>query len=327
MLCSKPCSNHGPRMLLSLLLLDVAALLLVTAGGCYTGPETGLTSPANDPTSAAAPAGPAEGAGGDAASLAASGIPCDVASLLATSCTDCHGAMPSEGAPVSLVTYEELAAPSKTDPTLSLAALAVDRLKDAKRPMPPDEAIPPSDVAALERWVIAGLPRNVGTCSGEPQRDGGGSSAVSADADAGAVDAAPEGATTCTSGMTWPAGASPSALMHPGAACLACHAQSSGPGLAIAGTVYPTLHEPNDCNGSFGPNLRVIIVDAEGKTHTLPVNEAGNFLRLTGLPVPYRATVTDGAKIREMKTPQTSGDCNGCHTEGGKLAPGRVMAP
>jgi hypothetical protein len=312
-----------------LLLFFVAALGFAVAAGCYTGPETDLSSPAPGPASSSP--SPTDVAGGDAASLAAHGIPCDVAKVLATSCTDCHGAVPSEGAPVSLVTYAELAAPSKTDPARSVAALALDRIKSARRPMPPDETLAWSDVAALERWVAAGLPRNLAGCDGSHARDGGAATDSAAPADDGGgaapVDAALDAAPLCTSGTTWAAGTPPSALMRPGAACLACHAQASGPGFAVAGTVYPSLHDPNDCNGSSGPNLRVVLVDANGKTHTLPVNDAGNFMRLTSLPVPYRAMVTDGAKIREMKTPQTNGDCNGCHTEAGRLAPGRVMAP
>jgi hypothetical protein len=38
--------------------------------------------------------------------------------------------------------------------------------------------------------------------------------------------------------------------------------------------------------------------------------------------------VVKGNEVREMKTPQYDGDCNGCHSEWGDSgAPGRVMAP
>ena len=90
--------------------------------------------------------------------------------------------------------------------------------------------------------------------------------------------------------------------------------------------MYPTLHEPNSCDGVAG-NVTVVIVDAAGKSHSMPVNAAGNFTRVTGIPMPYRAMVVSGTKVREMKTPQTDGDCNGCHSEQGSQAPGRVMAP
>ena len=115
--------------------------------------------------------------------------------------------------------------------------------------------------------------------------------------------------------------------MHPGKPCISCHSATGGPSFVIAGTVYPTIHEPDDCNGSGTGNLSVLIIDATGKTHTMPVNAAGNFTRVTSIPLPYRAMIVDGAKVREMKTPQTDGDCNGCHSEAGNHAPGRVMAP
>ena len=54
----------------------------------------------------------------------------------------------------------------------------------------------------------------------------------------------------CTSGTTWAGGDHGSAVMHPGEACIACHTTDHGPKFAAAGTVFPTSHEPDDCNGS-----------------------------------------------------------------------------
>ena len=53
----------------------------------------------------------------------------------------------------------------------------------------------------------------------------------------------------------------------------------------------------------------------------------GNFARVTNIPMPYRAMVVKGTKVREMKTLQTDGDCNGCHTEKGNGSPVRIMMP
>jgi uncharacterized membrane protein len=41
--------------------------------------------------------------------------------------------------------------------------------------------------------------------------------------------------------------------MHPGGACITCHTIKGGPAFKVAGTVFPTLHEPNDCNGDPQP--------------------------------------------------------------------------
>lgn len=134
---------------------------------------------------------------------------------------------------------------------------------------------------------------------------------------------------TCTSGTFWTTGESET--MRPGEACVSCHAtQRDAPTFAVAGTLYPTGHEPNDCNGA-GPQTGavVVITDAQGTEHRLNVNQAGNFI-LEGvtLALPYTAKVVIGAAERAMSGAQTSGDCNSCHTEqGASSAPGRIALP
>lgn len=99
----------------------------------------------------------------------------------------------------------------------------------------------------------------------------------------------------------------------------------------IGGTVYPTAHEPDDCNGASGSSLggaSVIITGANGATLTLPVNSVGNFYTGQSVAVPFTAKVVVGNAVRAMVTPQTNGDCNSCHTESGaNNAPGRIMLP
>lgn len=115
--------------------------------------------------------------------------------------------------------------------------------------------------------------------------------------------------------------------MHPGHGCIDCHASGDGPRYAIAGTVYPTSHEPDDCYGASGA-LSIVITGADGRSHSLSVNGAGNFFSKTSVATPYTAAVTAGGKTRAMATPQEDGDCNGCHTERGtRDAPGRIVAP
>ena len=119
--------------------------------------------------------------------------------------------------------------------------------------------------------------------------------------------------------------------MHPGDACISCHTQNNGPSFTIAGTVFPTAHELDDCNGSNGTTdgLQVVITDATGKVVTVAVNSVGNFHSSSTIATPFTATVkASNGKTRAMTTPQTSGDCNSCHTEqGANGAPGRIMAP
>ena len=132
---------------------------------------------------------------------------------------------------------------------------------------------------------------------------------------------------TCTSDVTWTRGDHGSPAMHPGRACISCHEASDAPIWTVAGTVYPSLHEPNDCNGAHG-SVEVVITDATGATLTLPVNTAGNFFTSTSVTFPIHAKVVNGSVENAMTDAQTSGDCNSCHTQGGtSSAPGRITAP
>ena len=70
----------------------------------------------------------------------------------------------------------------------------------------------------------------------------------------------------------------------PGAACLACHtSEGEGPRRGVAGTVYPSGHEPDDCSGSPAAGARVVVTDSTGRVVTLSLNGSGNFLTETAL--------------------------------------------
>jgi hypothetical protein len=137
----------------------------------------------------------------------------------------------------------------------------------------------------------------------------------------------------CTSGVHWKGGGgSPS--MNPGKPCLSCHGQSGSgaPSFIIAGTVYPTGHEPDLCDGVNGSNqVTVVVTDAKGKVWNLPVNSAGNFYQpgsAGSVAFPIHAKVTRAGKERDMFGAQSTGDCNGCHTQAGANgAPGRIVEP
>jgi hypothetical protein len=133
----------------------------------------------------------------------------------------------------------------------------------------------------------------------------------------------------CSSGEHWLGGDRGSPLMHPGRACFTCHPSKNDLVFAVAGTVYPTAHEPDDCNGVNAASGAVIrLTDGNNVTHELKVNDAGNFYVPGILPTPFRASVVARGLERAMVAPQTSGDCNSCHTEAGSNgAPGRIVAP
>lgn len=95
-----------------------------------------------------------------AASAAAAGgtLPCEVSQLLQASCGSCHGATPSNGAPMSLVTHADLLAPAPSNPMRKVHELLAVRVEDRARPMPPDPTKRLSDaaIAQLKSWSAAG---------------------------------------------------------------------------------------------------------------------------------------------------------------------------
>lgn len=275
-----------------------STLALGAAVGCYTGNHVESWTPGSTTT--------------DAPATIAADLPCDVAALLSAQCTSCHGASPTGGARISLVSAENLRAPSKTDPKISVAAEAIARMKDTAEPMPPDGLRPATEVGVLEAWVAAGMP--AGTCAVE----------------GGADTNTP---TVCTSNTFWTRRDHGSENMHPGGTCIGCHSTSDEEDAKIyslAGTLFPTAHEPDDCNGVNGTSTgaKVVVTDATGQVVTMSVNGVGNFHSSRAITPPYTAKVVVGDKVRTMKTAQTDGDCNSCHTERGtQKAPGRIFAP
>lgn len=136
-----------------------------------------------------------------------------------------------------------------------------------------------------------------------------------------------DAAAVCTSGTYWSGKAS--VTMHPGHACISCHSGSANrPQFKIAGTVFPTAHEPDDCNAQNPAGVRVEIVYADGQRVELEANGVGNFSSLSPGALPYTASVLSQGRVRAMRTPQRSGDCNSCHTQSGDHgAPGRILLP
>lgn len=91
-----------------------------------------------------------------------------------------------------------------------------------------------------------------------------------------------------------------------------------------------------------GRGVIVEITDAEGRVFQLEPNASGNILLeragaqnpryqapfATDFAYPYRARVIFEGRSRSMRSAQTSGDCNLCHTAlGDHGATGRVHLP
>lgn len=145
------------------------------------------------------------------------------------------------------------------------------------------------------------------------------------------IGASGDAAAVCTSQMYWTGGDKGSELMHPGGTCLTCHSNSrEAPKLIVAGTVYPTSHEPDDCNGISGSSgIAVVITDATGKElPPIPVNDVGNFRYEGRVASPFHVKVVSGGKENVMTAAPDNGECNSCHTvKGANNAPGRILVP
>ena len=230
---------------------------------------------------------------------------------------------------MSLTNYAQMTAKAISDPTKTMAVVAVARMMNTTSPMPPIgyPQATSTEIAAVQSWISAGYPTT------------GCSSVTPTGADAGAPPPDPFSvAPTCTSGKTWTGGTDGSGSMQPGVACINCHKSTGGeaPSFAIAGTFYATAHEPDLCNGANGSTdgATVVITDANGKTFNVTPNSVGNFYYTGAVATPFTAKVTFMGRERDMATPQTSGDCNGCHTQNGATttsgaapAPGRIILP
>ncbi len=245
------------------------------------------------------------------------GLPCDIAAILQSKCVACHSSPPIGGAPMPLETYANLTASARSNPSVTVAAQSLTRMQSTTAPMPPPGNTAPTaqEIAAFQAWVGAGTPE--GTCGG-------------GDAGSGSVASPYATPLQCSTGTTWTGGTNGNPRMKPGGACISCHASTGGeaPGFTIAGTVYKTAHEPDDCNGGGVSGASVVITDANGAMLTLPVNSVGNFYSTQAVAKPFHAKVVYGGKERAMSAAQTSGDCNSCHTVNGSMsAPGRIMLP
>lgn len=168
-------------------------------------------------------------------------------------------------------------------------------------------------------------------CGGvtEVEIDASASDGPSTDGPSADSSQAEDAAILCTSDTWWTDGDAGSTRMRPGHPCIGCHVLAAGsPRFAVAGTIYPTIHEPDDCFGAGGATVQ--ITDSSGKTLDLPVRAGGNFFvfDVEPLVMPIRARVLFEGRVSEMAKAQSSGDCNACHTETGKNgAPGRISLP
>lgn len=302
--------------------------------------------------------GPAEGEGegeGDVGGEGeGEGDTSSACAVLSTRCASCHygGAIDVDLRPDAQRDLVGAASPGYAGETLVVAGdpeasflyqkMAGSQGSSRGGIMPPAGAVSTSELALVRAWIADGAPDD---CAGVPPpppppplEPGGDISDHIGNASvvAGFTDRVPSGVTgTCSTDQYWQFGDAESSRMHPGRACLACHqAEGEGPRRGFLGTVVQAVDDSNDCRGVG--DVRVdILDDGDGSVlATTTTNNAGNFIiesstlcTQTSCP-PYRVRLTLDGRTRDMLTPQTSGDCNTCHSAAGTDgAPGRIVAP
>lgn len=121
-------------------------------------------------TDAGTPAKPTEPSGGEPGEKSdeKSALPCDVGAILTAHCGECHGEETAFGAPMSLVSWEDLQAPAPKTKGKKTFDVTLARVKDDAKPMPPapHERLSDADVKVLEDWIAAGAPRGESSCEG-----------------------------------------------------------------------------------------------------------------------------------------------------------------
>ncbi|MBX3228156.1 MAG: peptidylglycine alpha-amidating monooxygenase [Labilithrix sp.] len=127
-------------------------------------------------TSAEAPAGPSQAGvidldGGPIQTTpdGPSGLPCDVDAILTTHCRKCHARPPQYGAPMPLLGWDDLQAPTpsggKKVHEMVLSKVAND---DAPMPPAPNARLSEAEKKTLSDWSAAGAPRSAESCATTP---------------------------------------------------------------------------------------------------------------------------------------------------------------
>jgi len=111
--------------------------------------------------------------GSDGATTAL-GLPCAVDAVLARNCRSCHSDPPQFGAPMPLVTWDDLQATSPKDSSAKIYQRVGVRIHDNDDPMPkaPNPRLGIADTTILDDYIATGAPRSGNSCTA-PGADGG----------------------------------------------------------------------------------------------------------------------------------------------------------
>lgn len=105
---------------------------------------------------------------GEAGAPAADGnLYCQVEQLLADHCQSCHGAQLKFGAPMPLLSLDDLQRAANSDPSKAIYELIPARLRNDTSPMPPppNARLSNEEMAVFDTWLAAGRPQATAACA------------------------------------------------------------------------------------------------------------------------------------------------------------------
>jgi len=98
---------------------------------------------------------------------------CGVRTTLQDACTSCHNEQKVAGAPMSLLTFEDLHKPAVSDKNRKVYELVKERVHDEERPMPPQKRLSAEQLAGIDSWVEAGAAAGDDLNCGQAESDTG----------------------------------------------------------------------------------------------------------------------------------------------------------
>src|SRR3974390_2721411 len=142
----------------------------VLVAGLVGGRSFGHSSGQVNPT--AGPPGTSQGGNEDGGLPQLSDLPCAIAAILESECLGCHGPIPANGAQDRLDSPPAPLSPPRSQPSISYAQLALERMQSTTSPMPPAPyaRATSTQIDQWSTWVSGGT--QAGSCVPNGQ-DGG----------------------------------------------------------------------------------------------------------------------------------------------------------
>jgi hypothetical protein len=133
--------------------------------GCAGIPDLGTdrqNAAAPGSSSAQTTGGGTNDDGAGPTSPSAPGVPCEVDKIVRSNCQTCHGAQPSSGASVPLVTYDDY---QRDHNGKKVYELVGEFIHNEGNIMPPAGKLKPQDLTTLDTWIGAGAPESPVSCN------------------------------------------------------------------------------------------------------------------------------------------------------------------